>query len=443
MRGWIRAAACAAALLGGCSLALNPEITDNGETPFGGECSANFDCQSGLCRNDRCTMECTGEAECGGAPCNSGFCGHLSPAAKPNLQVGMLYVGPVGDHGWTKAHDDSRIYFLDRLENTTAMFAPSVSATDAPARIDEFIARGDNVIIATSFDFLVPMQQAALSNPDVNFLLCSGFSDGPNLGSYFGRMYQVMYQAGRLAGQMTNTDRVGLVGPVVIPETVRHANAFTQGVRSVNPDARVIVEWAFAWFAPEAEEAAANALLDAGADVIFGHTDTTIPIETTNARFMANPDVRLYSIGYDNPDSCEFAPETCITSAYWNWGPQVTRLLSQMQQGTWRPDELPWDQMQADPQTSTAYLADMNPSLVPSAVRLDVEGLVDDLSEPTPRGLYLPFLGPVRDNTGTLRIAEGTMPTDRDLLNMCWHVDGVYDTSDNPAEVPPGCVGDR
>lgn len=432
--------AASAWMLCGCSLALDPQIAD-GEGAFGTACESSSDCASAVCRDRRCTQACEGSCP-NGNPCGGdGFCDFVGPAPKPTLQVGMLYVGPVGDHGWTKAHDDSRMYFLERLDDTTAMFAPSVAATDAQARIDEFVARGDNVIIGTSFDFLTAVQSAALRYPDVNFLLCSGFQSGPNLGSYFGRMYQVMYQAGRLAGQVTRTNKIGIVGPIVIPETVRHVNAFTQGVRSVNSEAQVVVEWAFAWFAPEAEAAAANALLDAGVDVVFGHTDTTIPIETANARTTTeNP---LFTIGYDNPDSCAFAEETCITSAYWNWGPIVTRLLSQMQQGTWNPNELPWDQMQADPDASTAYLAPISTRLVSSSIRLDVEGLVDDLSEPGPDGLYLPFRGPIRDTSGTLRFAEGTTPTDRDLLNMCWHVQGVYDVDGNPAAVPAGCVGDR
>ena len=429
--------------VGGCSLALDPQLSDRGEGVFGATCGENFECESGTCRSGRCTQSCSAEAPCptNGTCGGNGFCTPLSPPAKPELQVGLIYVGPVGDHGWTKAHDDGRMYFLEQLDNVSAMFAPSVTAADAPSRIDEMVARGDNVIVATSFDYVAAMQNAALRYPDVNFLLCSGFLNGPNLGSYFGRMYQVMYQAGQLAGRMTNTDKIGVAGPVIIPETVRHVNAFTRGVRSVNPSARVYIRWVGAWFDPPNEEAATIELLDAGVDVVFGHTDTTIPIETANARNTV--ETPIYTIGYDNPDSCEFAPETCIGSAYWNWGPIVTRLLSEMQEGTWRPDMMPWDQMQADPSQSTAYL-NINDANVASNIRIEVEGLVDDLSEGTNRALYLPFIGPVRDNSGGTRVPDGATPTDEDLLKMCWFVDGVYDPStDAPASVPAGCVGDR
>src|SRR5690606_200853 len=121
-----------------------------------------------------------------------------------------------------------------------------------------------------------------------------------------------------------------------------------------NSEARVMIRWVFAWFDPEAEAAAADELVDAGVDIVFGHTDTTVPIETANTR--STEEVPIYTIGYDNPDSCHFAPETCLTSAYWNWGPIVTRLLREMMAGTWRPDRLPWEPMLADPQESTVYL---------------------------------------------------------------------------------------
>lgn len=427
----------------GCSLALTPELADTGDGTFGRTCGEGYECESGVCRSGRCTTECAGEQAC---PSNSecgddGFCRPLSPPPLDDLRIGMLYVGPVGDHGWTKAHDDGRAYFLERIPGTTAMFAPSVSTVDAPARIDEFVARGDNVIIATSHDFLVPVQAAALRYPNVNFLLCSGFSSGPNLGSYFGRMYQVMYQAGHLAGRVTETEIIGVVGPVVIPETVRHINAFTRGVKAANPRARVMVRWVHAWFDPDNEIAATNDLIDAGADIVFGNTDTTIPIETVDAR--STSETPVYSIGYDNPDSCSFAEETCLTSAYWNWGPLTTRLLRQMKEGTWRPDEMIWEQMRADPSESSAYLAPINRDLVSSRDRIAVEEMVNELSADTDRARYLPFLGPVRDNRGGTRVPEGQMPTDRDLLNMCWFVDGVYDIDGSAAMVPSQCVGDR
>lgn len=397
---------------------------------------------------------CESDEDCEGVGVScldNGYCEAPSTRAKPNLKVGMLYVGPVGDHGWTKTHDDSRIFAAGQLDNVEFDFLPSVSKADALDRINDFIADGANVIVGTSFDFLLPIQQAALTYPDVNFLLTSGFSSGKNLGSYFGRMYQVMFQAGVLAGEMTTTDSIGIVGPVIIPETVRHVNAFTQGVRSVNANATVTIEWARAWFDPEAEEAATNALLTSGVDIIFGHTDTTIPIEVANQYYLDNnKDVKgkpqIFTIGYDNPDACTLKPElaeTCIASAYWNWGPLLTQLLGDMQLGTWNPKDLPWQQMGGNPDTSTAYLSEMSLELVPSSTRLQVEALVSDLSAKTEDALYLPFQGPVSDNTDAIRITATEVATDELLLRMCWFVKGVINTDGEPAVVPSECIGDR
>lgn len=371
--------------------------------------------------------------------------GEGPPPISGTVDVGYLYVGPVGDHGWTKTHDDGRLYLESQLGDAVSThYAPSVAAPDAEAVIDEFVMRGDDVIIGTSFDFLQAITTAALRYPDRRFLICSGFQTGPNLGSYFGRMELALYQAGVLAGRMTTTDRIGLVGPVVIPESVRHMNAFTRGVRSVNPAARVLVRWTNSWFDPDEETDATNELVDAGADVIFGQTDTPVPIQVSATRTTASG-APVYSIGYDNPDSCDFAPDRCLTSAFWNWGPMMTRIVSDMRDGTWLPNVVIYDQMEPDRAESVVYLSEIDPGgPVPTAVRLEVEGLVSELTRDTPESRYYPFRGPVVDNQGGQRIAPGALPSDTDLLRMCWFSEGIYELDGTtPAEVPAGCVGTR
>ncbi len=366
------------------------------------------------------------------------------------IKAAFLYVGPVGDHGWTKAHDVSREYILNNVPDVQAEFTPTVAAADAEKVISDYVAGGSNVILATSFDFLNPVLSSAANNPDVNFLICSGFKTTPNLGSYFGRMYQVMYMAGVLAARTTKTKRVGIVGPVVIPETVRHINAFTRGVRSVDASIKVHVSWVKAWFNPPVETSAAQELVRAGADVIFGHTDTTIPIEVATATNTPSGD-KVYAIGYDNPDSCRFdkGPDTfgeprCLTSAFWNWGPMVTRELTKMREGTWNPkEELVWESMKSTKDASVAYLADINTDIVPSEDRLAVEQLIPQLAQETDQAKQLPFKGPVTDNNGTVRLQAGQSFTDNDLLRMCWFVEGVYDAEDNLAVVPSECIGDN
>jgi basic membrane protein A len=441
-------------LLSACSLIIDPVLDDGGNTPggsFGDRCERDVDCASGRCDERRCTMACSGATECMDpeiAVCASGTCSFNGPPALAGpARVAFIYVGPVGDHGWTLTHDKSREHLLQQVPGVETHFEPSVSPTDAPRVIDRLVASGYNVIVATSFDFLTAMQTASANYQDVNFLLCSGFETSRNLGSYFGRMYQVMWLVGRLAGQVTRNDTIGIVGPVVIPETVRHVNAFTRGVRSVNPNARVLIRWVLAWFDPPNETAATQELIAAGADIVFGHTDTTIPIETADTATVAGPggaSIPVYSIGYDNRDSCRFsANDRCLTSAFWSWGPMVARQVRAMIDGRWNAKTPIWEQMAASPDASAVYLAEIDTDLVPSAVRLDVEGFISELVKPGVEGQMLPFRGPILDNQGRSWVAEGATLTDPDLLRMCWFVEGVYGLDGQPAVVPPECRGHR
>lgn len=437
----------------GCSLLLDPEVEPTSVNPgaatFGQACESDAACASNLCLTGRCSQACSAtepcpdsSAECGG----NGQCNFLVPPPIDDPKVGLLYVGPVGDHGWTLTHERSRQYFMENIDGVTSEFVPAVDTANAPRVIDELIGNGNNIIIGTSFDFLVPFLSKAPNNPDVNFLLCSGFQSGPNLGSYFGRMYQVMYMMGVLAGRVTQNDRIGIVGPVAIPETVRHANAFAQGVRGVNPDAQVYIEWVEAWFDPPVETSATQTLLrEADVDIIFGFTDTTIPIEIAATATTSTGDP-VYVIGYDNRDSCTYKPEItprCLTSAYWNWGPMVTRLLEQMKGGTWRPDDLVWEQMRSSPELSAAYFSELNTDLVPTGVRLEVEGLIPELTADSEQARMLPFAPPIRDGVGQERLSVGESFTDADLLEMCWLVEGIYNVDGSPGTVPANCVGVR
>ncbi|MCB9647639.1 MAG: BMP family ABC transporter substrate-binding protein [Deltaproteobacteria bacterium] len=426
-------------------------VFSTGATAYGGKCAAASECASGLCAESRCTATCNVTDGCEGenTECNAStnLCSFLSPPPITDpLKVGLLYVGPVGDHGWTLTHERGRQYFTSEISGTTSEFVPSVDQAAAPAKIDELIANGNNVVIGTSFDFLVPFLSRAPNNPDVNFLICSGFQTGPNLGSYFGRMYQVMYMMGVMAGRVTRNGRIGVVGPVAIPETVRHTNAFARGVRSVNPTAEIYIEWVEAWFNPPVEVAATEALLNqADVDIVFGFTDTIIPIQTAATASTAGGDP-VYVIGYDNRDSCDIdatVKERCLTSAYWNWGPMVTQILQDMKAGRWRPDIAIWEQMKSSPEQSSVYFADLNTALVDTAVRVEVEGLIPSLTANTEEARMLPFSAPVKDASGATRLQVGQSFDDEDLLNMCWLVEGVYNVDGSPGTVPANCVGVR
>ncbi|MEQ1508134.1 MAG: BMP family ABC transporter substrate-binding protein [Myxococcota bacterium] len=362
---------------------------------------------------------------------------------EPN--VGFVYVGPVGDHGWTKSHDDGRLALEADLDVPTT-YVPSVLPADGLAVMDELVAGGTNVVFTTSFDFVSSTQQAAANHPEASFLNCSGNVYAPNLSSYMGRMYQPIYLAGLVAGSTTQTDHVAVLASVPIPEVVRHVNAFALGVREANPQAVVEVVWIMNFFDVTLEPLYTQALIDHGADVILTQTDTTIPIEAADGKkvHLGEDAFPVYTIAYDNVDGCAHAPDTCLTSAYWNWGPMYTALVSQIADGTWNPEDIRWDQMESTPETSTVALADFNP-IVKGEVRLMVDGHLPTLVDPD--NVAVPFVGPIRDAVGDLRVSAGDALDDTALNRMCWHVEGVMNWDEQfgalvPATVPNGCGGD-
>jgi len=395
-------------------------------------CSAGYDWSE--CKVD---ADCD-EFESGGnrLVCRSEQC--VAPTAGKLPRIAYLYVGPVGDYGWTKTHDEGRLALQVAFPTLETTFEPSVAPADAPAVIDQLIADGFDLIVGTSHDFLSQMQSAAANNPNTKFLLTAGFVTAPNLGSYMGRMYQAKWLAGRLAAKVSKTHRLGYVSSIVIPETIRHINAFTLGARSVDPEAVVMTTFIGAWFAPDDETAAANRLIDYGVDVITNGTDTPSTIEAAEKRTTSDGR-QVLSIGYDNPTTCTlFGPKGCVASAYYNWGPMMNRLIVSMRDGTWNPNVVVWDPMTGDSATSPVYLTSPSQSLVPTAVRVDVESFIQQFAS----GEFDVFEGNIKDNKGTLRAGLD----DEDLLRMCWFVDGVVE----PAAAAPfapkvaatGCVGD-
>lgn len=416
---------------------------------FGEACLRNEHCASGVCDTDtgRCSTSCNDTAQCdqsqGIAACQRDACRFLLAPPLDHAKVGFLYVGPVGDFGWTKTHDEGRkameAHFQALGLPVETTYEPAVADDKAAEAIDKMITEGANVIVATSYSYIGPLQAAAAVHKDLRFLSCSGFikanEQNRNLGSYFGKMQQAVYLAGRVAGRATNTKIVGVVGSVPIPELVRHIDAFALGVRAEKPDAEVQVRWINAFYDGTKEPAAANELIDAGADVIWSSTDSQLAMDVASRRTTAAGDPVL-AIGNDNPDACTFAPDICLTTPYWNWGPVLTRQIQGILDGTWDYRDLIWESIKGDAEESMVNLAPVNMGLLPGAA-LWVEPLVQEMA----RGDLDPFDGEIRDNKNMVRVAAGSRLSDSDSLGMCWFVDGIFEpgTEHVPAEVPALC----
>ena len=230
------------------------------------------------------------------------------------------------------------------------------------------------------------------------------------MATYFGRIYQPRYLSGLVAGLSMKDGFIGYVGAFPIPEVVRGINAFTLGVREVNPDATVRVVWTNTWYDPVIEREAAVALLDEGAELIAQHQDTTEPQK-------AAEEAGKLSIGYDS-DMAQFVGDTVLTSPMWNWGTYYISTVQAVLDGTWKTHQY-WGGLEDE----VVMLADFSPK-VPDDVKMLVESRKADLIA----GTTDVFCGPINDQNGELKVAEGECMSDGDMLGMDWFVEGVEGT---------------
>lgn len=324
--------------------------------------------------------------------------------------VGFIYVGPANDGGWSYTHDQGRQYLEDQIPGVKTVYYESVEeGPDAERAITELIEqRGAKMIFATSFGFMDFMLNVAERYPDVIFEHCSGYKTADNAATYFGRMYEPRYLSGIIAGLKTETNKIGYVGAFPIPEVVRGINAFTLGVRSVNPDAEVYVVWTNTWYDPGTEKDAALALLDGGVDIIAQHQDTAGPQQAAEER-------GAWGLGY-NADMRHFAPNATMTGPVWNWGPYYVKTVQAAMDGTWEPHQY-WGSI-AD---GIVDLGPYNEDLLTEEIIAEVEAAKEAIIN----GELDIFAGPIKDQNGEIRVPEGSSMTDAEKLGFDWFVEGV------------------
>jgi len=333
-------------------------------------------------------------------------------AADKEMKVGFVYVSPIGDAGWSYAHDVGR-QAIEAMDGVTTSYVEAVPEGPDSERVMLNMARkGFDVIFATSFGYMDPMMKVAKQFPNIAFMHCSGFKMAENMGNYFGRMYQARYLSGVVAGSMTKSNTLGYVAAFPIPEVIRGINAFTLGVQAVNPDATVRVVWTKTWYDPATEKEAAKSLLDVGADVIAQHQDSPGPQEAAQEK-------GVYSIGY-NSDMSTFAPKAHLTAPIWNWAPYYVKKVEEVRNGSWKADSA-WPGLAEN-------IVDLAPfgAMVPADVQAKVKSLKDDIAA----GKKKIFVGPIKDQKGAVKWADGIAATDQELLGMTWFVEGVVGTTE-------------
>jgi basic membrane protein A and related proteins len=334
--------------------------------------------------------------------------GLTGPARAAVPKIGFVYLGPVGDFGWTYQHDVGRkeavARFGDKIETTFIENVPE--SADAERVITSLASKGHDLIFATSFGYMNPVVKVAAKFPKIKFEHCTGYKRGPNLGTYNIRFYEPSYVQGVIAGKLSKTGVVGYLGSVPVPEVVQGMNATMLGMQSVNPNAKLKFVFINSWYDPGKEGDAAKALLDLGCDIVVQHTDSPSSLQVCAQRGAK---------GFgEASDMINFAPKTQLTVGINNWGPYYIDRIQALLDGSWKPDDV-WGGFAAN----LTYMAPFRN--MPD----DIAALAAQTQADIKSGKLLPFKGPIKDQSGALKIGAGAALDDKALSTMNWLVQGI------------------
>ncbi len=331
-----------------------------------------------------------------------------APGAGP-LKVGFIYVGPVGDAGWSFAQDVGRKYAESKFPGQVqTMYVEKVpEGPDAERVLRDLVAQGNKLIFATSFGFGDAIQKVAKDNPGVLFEHATGYKTLPNLRVYEGKFYEGAYLAGVVAAGMTKTNILGFVGSFPIPEVLRNINAYTLGAQSVNPKIKTKVVWVNAWFDPPKETEAAQSLMNGGADVLLQNTDSTAVLQAAER-------AGKYAFGWDS-DMSAFAPKAHLGSCVLNWGVYYEKAFGDVLHNTWKPEMTKWGVKEG--MVDFAKVADFVPEATKKRLQEAKAGLI--------AGTLPIFKGPLVDSTGKEVLAKGQPADDAWLGAINFYVKGV------------------
>ncbi|MDR2177886.1 MAG: BMP family ABC transporter substrate-binding protein [Treponema sp.] len=329
-----------------------------------------------------------------------------SASQAPKVKVGFVYIGSIHDEGYTQAHDKGRLA-VEALGVETLYIENVPENSDCETAIRNLIDQGCNVIYTTSFGFMDWTINVAKDFPNVKFAHCSGYKRADNVSTFFGKIYQARYLSGIAAGYKTKANRIGYVAAMPIPEVIRGINAFTLGVRSVNPGATVEVVWTNTWYDPALEKQAAIELLNRGVDVIAQHQDTTAPQIAAQERGAA-------AVGY-NVSTPNAAPAAYLTAPLFHWDVFYVDDVKHVLAGDWQSRAY-WEGFSNGHVSLDALTANNDPRAAPAIAQ--AEAKIKD-------GSFDPFTGPLADQSGAVKVPAGTRMTDDEIWNMGWFVKGV------------------
>ncbi len=330
--------------------------------------------------------------------------------AADKLKVGFIYVGPIGDHGWSYQHDQGRLAIEKALGDKvkTSYLEKVPEGPDAERALERLVRSGHKLIFATSFGYMDTVLKVAKRHPDVKFEHATGYKRAKNVATYSSRFYEGRYIIGKIAGKMSKKGMAGYIASFPIPEVVRGINAFLLGAQSVNPDFKIKVVWVNTWYDPGKEADAAKVLISQGADIITQHTDSAAPMQVAAEK-------GVYAFGQAS-DMIKFGPKTQLTAIIDNWGPYYVKRAKAVLDGTWKSEDT-WGGLKTGMVVMAPY------TNMPD----DVKKMAEETEAAIRDGKLHPFAGPIYDQEGKLRVKEGEVLSDQELLGMNWYVKGVDD----------------
>ncbi len=335
--------------------------------------------------------------------------------AEDPTKVGFVFVGPIGDGGWTYEHNEGRLaveeHFGDKVETVFQESVPE--GADAERVLTQMALGGADLIFTTSFGYMDPTINVAAKFPDVKFEHATGYKRADNVSTYSARFYEGRAIQGHIAGKMTESNIIGYIASYPIPEVIRGINSAYIHAKKVNPDVEFKIIWAFTWFDPAKEADAAKALIDQGADVILQHTDSTAP------QAAAEEAGGVITFGQAS-DMGEYAPMPRVSSIIDNWAPYYIARTEAVIDGTWASVDT-WDGIS----TGMVGIGEISDA-VPAEVKAEALAMKDAIAA----GEYHPFTGPLKKADGSDWLAEGEVADDGTLLGMGFYVEGI------DAEIP-------
>jgi len=332
------------------------------------------------------------------------------PAKPEPLKIAFAYVGPVGDGGWTFAHDNGRkaveAEFGDKVVTSFVEKVPE--AADAERVFRDMVGQGNKLIFGTTFGYMEPMLKVAADTPDVKFEHATGYKQAANMRTYDSRTYEGAYMAGVIAGKMTTSNTLGVVGSIPIPEVIRNINSFTMGAQSVNPKVKTRVVWVNEWFNPPKETEAAQSLINQGADVLFQNTDSSAVLQTAAKN-------QKLAFGWDS-DMTAYAPEAHLASAIINWAPYYIKATREALEGGWASGGNTWWGVK-EGAIDLVSISDK----VPAETREQIEKIKAGLKD----GSFAIWKGPISGQDGKEVLKAGEVADDAFLGGVSFYVQGV------------------